>query len=401
MKKIVSLLLAVMLAAMCCSVFAAAEDIFTFHIDGINGTHKGEDNFITTNAEALAAANTNWAITLHLKPVEGNVYEVAAAPIVGSGDPAVVTLGEGEITFSVHSSGDDVSQYANADEKTAARGITVGTYFVFKGVTTEQIMKGELPEGATVVATSTKPTAEPATSEAASEAASEPVSEETSTPATKTENKNIAASATVLNTPSYENPDGQYPSKYTGNVIDGITGKRSELGLKGTTWAAFYKSNDGGDKNNFDGKVGEIVLDFGAKKDFTSFKTHIFGSANSGIAEMSKIEIFVSDDNKTWTSVGAVTEGLTGEDDAGVWVELKKAGSGRYVKYAYTMTEEQGKTGVFLFVSECEAYANVTVSGEASEKPVTPAPTSDNGIVALAVISAIAVAGAVIVKKSR
>ncbi len=395
MKKIVSLVLAVMLAAMCCSVFVAAEDIYTFHVDGINRAHAGEDNFISNSNDALANANTKWAITIHLKHVEGNVYEAVVDAIVGKGESAPITLGEGEIAFSVHSSTsnvDEIDQYPNVNDKNAALEIKAGTYFVFNGVTAEQIMAGELPEGVTVVATSTKPAAETPSEEPSEEPSEDaPIS-----PAPATENKNIAPKATVLNSPSYENLEGQWPASYTGKVNDGVIASRSDLGLKGVTWAAFYKGNEASDKDNFDGTLGEIVLDFGAKEDFTSFRTHIWGTASSGIGEMSKVEFFVSDDNQNWTSVGAVTDGLTGD---GVWVELEKAASGRYVKYAYTMSE--ANKGVYMFVSECEAYATVAATSDPSEKPVDPADTADNGIVALAIISAIAVAGAVIVKKSR
>ncbi len=177
------------------------------------------------------------------------------------------------------------------------------------------------------------------------------------------EPKNLALDATVLNTPSYENLDGQWPCSYVGKVNDGIIANHGDLGMKGVDWAAFYKGNEPTDKDNFDGKLGEIVLDFGSKKDFSSLKTHIYGTGGSGIAEMEKVEFFVSDDNQNWTSVGAVTENLTGE---GVWVSVEAEASGRYVKYAYTMSSSVN--GVFLFVSECEAYGKV-VSEQPSEQP--------------------------------
>ncbi len=242
--------------------------------------------------------------------------------------------------------------------------------------------------------TSVKPTTTPV--EESSEEPSEQPSEQPSEAPVATESKNIALDATVLNSPEYVITEGQWPADYSGKVNDGVIG---EYGKYGNQWAAFYHNNS--DKDNFDGVVGEIVLDFGAKKDFTSFRTNIWGGQpkGDGIASMEKVEIFVSDDNQNWTSVGAVTEGLEVE---GAWVEVEKAASGRYVKYAYTKSTAEGKGGSFLFISECEAYSTVSSSTETpSEKPVDPAPTSDSGIAALAVISILAVAGAVIVKKSR
>jgi len=175
------------------------------------------------------------------------------------------------------------------------------------------------------------------------------------------EDTNLALGATVLNTPAY--PSG---NNYVGKVNDGVIGEHKKFDSK---WAAFYKN--GAELDNYDGKVGEIVVDFGEKKDFSSLRTHVFGTGDSGVSEMEKVEFFVSDDNKTWTSVGAVTEGLTGE---GVWVEVKKAVSGRYVKYAYT--KKASDTGVFMFVSECEAYGKAAAGGDTSTATSTAESTA-------------------------
>ena len=173
-----------------------------------------------------------------------------------------------------------------------------------------------------------------------------PVEEPSTAPS---ESKNLALNATVLNTPEYVDNESQWPCSYNGKVNDGIIAEYGALGMAGVDWAAFYYNNDSA-KNNFDGKVGEIVLDFGSVTEFSSFRTHIYGTGGSGIAEIEKVEFFVSDDNSTWTSVGSVTENLTGE---GAWAELEAEASGRYVKYAYTKSSTVG--GVFLFISECEA----------------------------------------------
>ncbi len=239
---------------------------------------------------------------------------------------------------------------------------------------------------------------EPSKEEPSKEESSEESKEEPST--APSENTNLALGATVLNSPEYVITDGQWPADYSGDLTDGITGTRAF----DNKWAAFYKNTKEENPNdNFDGKCGEVVVDLGKKADLTSFRTHIWGAADSGIAEVSKVEFFVSDDNVNWTSVGAVTEGLDGADTC--WAELEAKASGRYVKYAYTMTEEAGKTGVFLFVSECEAYGTVAGSEPSTSTPTTSEkptePTSDSGIIALALVSALAVAGAVIVKKSR
>lgn len=252
-----------------------------------------------------------------------------------------------------------------------------------------------------------EPSVEPSSEESKEESSKEEPSKEESSEESKeepstapSENTNLALGANVLNSPKYVITDGQWPADYSGDLTDGITGTRAF----DNKWAAFYKNTKEENPNdNFDGKCGEIVVDLGKKADLTSFRTHIWGAADSGIAEVSKVEFFVSDDNVNWTSVGAVTKGLDGADTC--WAELEAKASGRYVKYAYTMTEEAGKTGVFLFISECEAYGTVAGSEPSTSTPATSEkptePTSDSGIIALALVSALAVAGAVIVKKSR
>ena len=79
----------------------------------------------------------------------------------------------------------------------------------------------------------------------------------------------------------------------------------------------------------------------------------------------------------------------------GSWLKydfsLEKAVSGKFIKVVYT-------SAAFTWLSEIEAYAAGT--SDPTSKPETPV-TADNGIVALAVIASIAVAGAVVIKKSR
>lgn len=249
--------------------------------------------------------------------------------------------------------------HGDASYSSAYRDAKVGNYVTLNNVDLEALVAAKVP--ATLTNASFTMSAEaPATSEDPSEDPSE--------------NKNLALGATVLNPPKVI-MGGQWPATYTGDVTDGIIGARADLGMDGVTWAAFYKNNKQDHEcDNFDGKVGEIVVDLGKKADLTSFRTHIWGAADSGIAEMSKVEFLVSDDNATWTSVGVVTEGLA--DPETCWAELEATASGRYVKYAYTMSQESGKSGVYLFISECEAYGTFAKeeepSEESSEEPVDP-----------------------------
>ncbi len=176
------------------------------------------------------------------------------------------------------------------------------------------------------------------------------------------ENKNLALGATVVTAPSYQD-------RYNGKINDGIIGVYGEY--DNHDWAGFYytTNEDYAQDVNYDGNLGEIILDFGKTIDFTSFRTHIWGTECSGIVEVAQVEFFVSNDNSTWTSVGVDADDLTGE---GAWAELEATASGRYVKYAYTPKKANA---IFLFVSECEAYGKEAAeepSEESSEEPVDP-----------------------------
>ncbi len=73
---------------------------FTFPINGINGTIAGEDTYIIDNSDAYATCNPNWAVTVHLAPVDG-LYEVVKV-IESPGEGATLDLAEGEIALVVH-----------------------------------------------------------------------------------------------------------------------------------------------------------------------------------------------------------------------------------------------------------------------------------------------------------
>lgn len=179
--------------------------------------------------------------------------------------------------------------------------------------------------------------------------------------------KNLALGATVIKAPAYTPASG---NMYDGKVNDGIIAEYDVYSER--DWAGFYYTSnaDYASDVNYDGSVGEIIIDLGAKADLTSFRTHHWGTPKSGIQEISKIEVLVSDDNDKWTSAGVATENLTGE---GVWTEIEASVSGRYVKYVYTAKKD---ASTFLFISECEAYGTFAKeeepSEESSEEPVDP-----------------------------
>lgn len=375
MKKIISLAVAMALVLCFTSVFVSAEgaDGYEFAITGVNGSHSGEDNYISTNAEAFANVNAKWAITILLEHVEGTTFKAVQDAIAPTGTAPELEFTDTRIALSVHSSTSDTSladTYPNVFAKNAAIAVTAGMYFTFKNVTLENVLAGNIGDKA-VAACSLKA----------------PDNDDTTTLPGKSEN--LALNATVVTAPAYT-------TAYNGIVNDGIIGEAAY----DNKWAGFYY-NEGNENNNFDGITGEIIIDLGKSYDLNSFRTHIWGAAASGISAVSKLEVYVSDDGVNFTSVASTTDapGLSGDP---AWIELNANASGRFVKYTYEKSE-----GVFIFVSEVEAYGAVPSTGEPSSEPAsepTSKPTtetSDNGIIALVVIASLAVAGAVVAKKFR
>ncbi|MEG1742994.1 MAG: hypothetical protein RR246_02385, partial [Clostridia bacterium] len=162
MKKTLSLILAVILAFACfATIISAAADGFSFKLKAINAAHTGDDNVIFTTQKAYTDANSVWAISIHLRYLEGTLFEVVENAFTGDGTnlPAI-TLATGDIVLSVHSATSDVAQeatYPNVKAKLAAKEIKKGMFISFSGITLEQALKGTVPENAAAVCSATKP----------------------------------------------------------------------------------------------------------------------------------------------------------------------------------------------------------------------------------------------------
>lgn len=160
------------------------------------------------------------------------------------------------------------------------------------------------------------------------------------------------------------------------------------------TWSA--RGDEDGIIGGYDTKgATSFVFDLGKKTAIAGFKCDGFSNDSWGISVPNSVEFLVSDDGENYTSVGVVTASEGQDVGNGSWLKydfsLEKAVSGKFIKVVYT-------SAAFTWLSEIEAYAAGT--SDTTSKPETPV-TADNGIVALAVIASIAVAGAVVIKKSR
>lgn len=144
----------------------------------------------------------------------------------------------------------------------------------------------------------------------------------------------------------------------------------------------FYKENG----------FSQVTIDLGAETKLTGFAAYISNLKDAGVAAASSVIYEYSVDGTNFTEIGEGSYDVDIATEAGVTAKntIDADVSARYVRVKFVAGE-----GVWMMVSEIEAYT--TVSGG---KPTTE-PTSDSGIIALAVVASLAAAGAVIIKKSR
>lgn len=142
----------------------------------------------------------------------------------------------------------------------------------------------------------------------------------------------------------------------------------------------FYKENG----------FSQVTIDLGAETKLTGFAAYISNLKDAGVAAASSVIYEYSVDGTNFTEIGEGSYDVDIATEAGVTAKntIDADVSARYVRVKFVAGE-----GVWMMVSEIEAFT--TVSGGTTE------PTSDSGIIALAVVASLAAAGAVIIKKSR
>ena len=204
-------------------------------------------------------------------------------------------------------------------------------------------------------------------------------SKEDPTPVTTT--KNVAAGKSYV-------VEGASDSSYLDNgskLTDGVlpeSASYSDPAIVGlVSSSAFYTENG----------FSQVTIDLGAETKLTGFATYISNLKDAGVAAASSIIYEYSVDGTNFTEIGEGSYDVDIATEAGVTAKntIDADVSARYVRVKFVAGE-----GVWMMVSEIEAYT--TVSGG---KPTEP--TSDSGIIALAVVASLAAAGAVIIKKSR
>lgn len=196
-------------------------------------------------------------------------------------------------------------------------------------------------------------------SEAESEAASEPAEESTEAPAADITGENIAGDATYTVSQLYQqggadvewgwdpNAAIAYPDEDGVTLNDGVLA--TGVDFTEAAWVGFHsKAPDYGTTG-----YHTITFDLGAATDITGAKAYV-GTADltGGIAAPASIELLVSDDGETWTSVTTVTPTnvTTEAGTATELVELAGAANGQYVQLRLIGDG-------WCFVSEVEIFA--------------------------------------------
>lgn len=233
---------------------------------------------------------------------------------------------------------------------------------------------------------------------------------------------NIAPDATATYPTGYE--------QYTASLTDGIAVADQEYT---NDWYAFYY-NSGNTVTNTtaetiegtDYRVGTVVFDFGSAKSWDKVRAHIWdGGGASGIAGPALVLVSYSDDGENWEEAGDL---LLGDPGKVYWAEKEYTPSitSQYCKLQFCWAVG----GVFIFVNEIEiieaggiidpgedssapdtsepaasepsasepAASEPAASEPATSEPSTP-ETNDSGLYALAIIAAISLAGAVVIKR--
>ncbi|HPP85727.1 MAG TPA: discoidin domain-containing protein, partial [Bacillota bacterium] len=171
---------------------------------------------------------------------------------------------------------------------------------------------------------------------------------------------NVARGMTYEFTGAYTDPNSGnvlYPDTDNKELTDGVKSETmDDFGYSPVLWVGLNINGANADKAN---SLNYIVVDLGEKKtNLTQFVVYTEEYKGPGILKPKSIEVFVSDDNSNFTSIGKIEEPVKtldfpGTDNAadGLYkYVLNGNASGRYVKFLI----HHGSN--WCFVSEVEVY---------------------------------------------
>ena len=216
---------------------------------------------------------------------------------------------------------------------------------------------------------------------------------------------------------------------YNVSLNDGVAAQDKTY----ANWFGFYWNGDTNPSNNTtieniegkDYRVGTVDFDFGEAKTWNKVRANIWDAAGySGIGSHELILVYYSDDGENWEEAGdlLLTDQELEQPGLIYWAEKEFAQdiTSQYVRLKFCWSQ----LGVFVFLNEIEIIEANTLEipdvseetseadqtseaggettedpDESSEETSGTTPTGDSGIVALAIVSVIVLAGAVVFKK--
>lgn len=167
----------------------------------------------------------------------------------------------------------------------------------------------------------------------------------------------------------------------------------------------------------FDSPTGSVKIDFGASMDIERVATDLW-YGDWGIGEPISVTFFLSEDGSDFTELGTVPNSEAESGTFGTFskylytLNLDEAVSGRYLKVEYTGSSHVWTSEIEAYTytpedpseseetSEAEPTSEVEPTSEAAESSnSSSAETGDTGMVALAIVSLIALAGVIVIKR--
>ena len=199
--------------------------------------------------------------------------------------------------------------------------------------------------------------------------------------------------------------------QYSGCLNDGVLGVTEYV----PEWFGFRFPTSCAETATVDdqtGHLGKILIDLGEEKDFNRIRLHYWGPLDhtGGIGDALLMRAYYSNDGENWEEFAD----LLPDNEIGFgWgdSDVRDSVTARYVLVDYLYNG-----GVWGMVSEIEVLSPEALPDESSapaeeskadSKPADESkggktePTSDSGFIALALVASLAVAGAVVIKKSR
>ena len=158
------------------------------------------------------------------------------------------------------------------------------------------------------------------------------------------------------------NGSALYPDENGDSLTDGVVADLN-AGYDNFAFVGFNTQTDFYSTNGY----AAVTVDLGETESIGTFVARVSSANDSntgaGVAVLSKVEFYVSDNGSTWTKAGEAAP-AAGESDTNATLTLSTPVSGRYIQYRFTSNKS------WMMVSEVEAYSKVK-----GDIPVIPDPT--------------------------